>query len=51
MVINVSTGKEYARKTFFRNGLDRKTWLKIVKNEIEIMHKYKHVSVDPPLTN
>ncbi len=45
MVINVSTGKEYARKTFLRNGLDRKTWLKIVKNEIEIMHKYKHVSV------
>lgn len=49
-VINVSTGKVYARKKFLQNGLERKTWLKIVKNEIEIMHKYKHVSVDPPLT-
>lgn len=49
-VINVSTGKAYARKTFRRNDLERKKWLKIVKNEIEIMHKYKHVSVDPSLT-
>lgn len=50
MVINVSTGKDYARKTFFRSGLESETWLKVVKNEIEIMHKYKHVSVAPPLT-
>lgn len=51
MVKDVSTGEEFARKTFFRSpGLERETWLKKVKNEIETIHKYKHVSVAPPLT-
>lgn len=49
MVINVSTGKKYARKKFFRNGLKREIWLKMVKEEIRIMKKYEHVSVASPL--
>lgn len=48
--MNISTGKEYARKTFLQNGLERNLWLKNVENEIEMMRKYKDVSVAPPLT-
>lgn len=50
MVKNVSTGKKYARKKVFQRELDKKDWLEKVHNEIEIMEKYKHVSVAPPLT-
>ena len=49
LVKNVSTGERYARKKFFQSVLEREAWLKAVKNEIQIMHDYKHVSVAPIL--
>lgn len=49
LIKNVSTGESYACKKFFQSVLEREAWLKAVKNEIQIMHDYKHVSVAPIL--
>lgn len=46
-VVDVITGNEYARKTFYKRSSE-KDWLKRIKNEICIMMNYKHVSMAPP---